>query len=265
MKLITKAWLGLVAVAAFSIPAVEAAADTQVSVSAGQTWASIVAQHCRQGTQPAALAQYNRMSVNTPLRPGQRINIPASLSNARSASVQSTQGTVTVDGAAARRGQALAVGQTIATGAGSAADIVLDNGSVMRVGPNTRLRLDQLTLSGRSSNTSTNLQNGSVTMQVTRMNRDSAFTVSTVSAVAGVRGTYFYISYDENTRDVGVACYSGRVDVGRAVTGADGSSSIDPNGAVVVNAGHATTIHGDTGAVDTPFPIPGRIEWVDEE
>lgn len=254
-------FLAAVAASICLLPASELSADTNYTVRPGESWASITAAQCRQDIQPAALAQYNGASVSSRPAPGTTIRIPDSLSNTRSARLQSFQGNVTVDGRAAQRGQALSAGQTIVTAANSQADVVLDNGSVMRVGANTRLGLTQMALSGRSSNTSTNLQNGSVTMQVTRLNRDSSFSVSTVSAVAGVRGTYFYINYDENSQDVGVACYTGKVIVGRTATDAAGNNSVDPNGSVEVGAGYATTLRGDGSPAERPFPIPGQIQW----
>jgi len=258
----SKIIIGIIAALAV-MPATNVLADATYNVRPGESWASIAAAQCRQGTQPAALAQYNGMSVATPPQAGAAIRIPDSLSNSRSAVLQSFQGSVTINNAAAGRNQALRPNDTIATGANSSADVVLDNGSVMRLGANTRIAISQLALQGRNSNTGAALQNGSVTMQVTRMNRGSTFSVSTVSAVAGVRGTYFYISYDEATRNVGVACYTGNVQVGRATTDANGNTVVDPNGAVEVRAGHATTINGQSGAVENPFPIPGRIEWVE--
>jgi hypothetical protein len=262
MKLL-KAFSGLLALAALMVPAA-ATADQSYTVRSGETWASIAAAQCRQGTQAAALAQYNRSSASSPLRPGSTITIPDSLSNRRGATLQSAQGTVTVNNRSASAGQALSASDTIVTGPSSRADVMLDNGSVMRLGPNTRISLSQLAMNGRNLSTGTNLQNGSMTMQVTRLNRESSFSVNTVSAVAGVRGTYFYISYDESTGDLGIACYSGRVVVGNATTDAAGNAVIDSATAVNVDAGHATTVDGASGAVTQPFPIPGRIQWADE-
>lgn len=259
-----KPLLGL-AVAAFLIPAASASADRSYAVKPGETWATVTTAQCRAGVQPAQLAQMNSLSVATPLRGGQAINIPSSLDKARTAKLQSFQGSVTVNGAAAQRNQTLNPNDTLATAAGAAADVVLDNGSVMRVGANTRITITQLAMNGNSTSTGTQLANGSVTMQVTRLNHASSFTVSTVSAVAGVRGTYFYISFDEATQNVGVACYSGRVDIGQPVTGPNGETLVNPTGAVAVPAGHAATIDGATNAVSAPFPIPGRIEWADAE
>lgn len=246
-----------------SVPAAVAMASYQnYQVRPGDTWSSIASTQCRQGTQPAALAQYNQASVNTPLRPGQTVRIPNSLSRSRQATLQSFQGGVTINGRAASRNASLNQNDTIETNANGRADVVLDNGSVMRVGPNTRITLSQLSLNGRNANTATSMERGSVSMQVTRMNRGSSFQVSTVSAVAGVRGTYFYVNVDPDTNDVGIACYTGRVVVGRPVIDENGQETIEVD--KTVDAGFATTINGETGAAQDPFPIPDRILWEDE-
>ena len=93
-------------------------------------------------------------------------------------------------------------------------------------------------------------------MKVTKLSRKSNFNVSTVTAVAGVRGTYFYVNYDENSEDVGIAVYKGAVDVSveEKVTEAP----------VRVEKGYATTIHGSKD-IEEPFPIPAKIKWVEEE
>lgn len=262
MKL-TKVLTGLIAVAAMMIPAATTFAgnDYAYRVQAGESWATIARKECRQGVQASTLARYNGVAETA--TPTGSVKIPFELSKKRTAKIQASQGSVTVDGAAATRGQFVAENQTIVTAANGRVEVVLDNGSVMRIGPNTRLKMTGLTLSGRDQNTSTELQSGSVTMQVTRMNRNSSFSVSTVSAVAGVRGTYFYVNYDENSKDVGIACYTGKVIVGRTKTDEAGNTVIDETSAVDVNQGFATTITGGSGAVAQPFPIPGKIEWVE--
>lgn len=263
---ISKFLAGIVAVAALVVPAgILSADDVNYTVRPGESWASIASTQCRQGTQPAALAQYNNMSVSTPLRPNQAIRIPESLSNRRSATLRSAQGSVLVNNAAATTNQALSASDTIVTGNNGRADVMLDNGSVMRLGPNTSISLAQLSMNGRSQSTGTNLQRGSMTMQVTRMNRGSSFTVNTVSAVAGVRGTYFYISYDDVTGDLGIACYSGRVILGGSRQDEGGNVVMDDaTPPVNVDADHAVTIDGATGTISEPFQIPGRIQWAGE-
>ena len=90
-------------------------------------------------------------------------------------------------------------------------------------------------------------------MRVTRLTQESQFSVSTVTAVAGVRGTFFYVNYDEDTKDVGVAVYSGAVSV----------EANEADEGVIVESGYATIVHGEE-EIETPFPIPARIRWLDE-
>lgn len=249
--------LGIAVVALISIPATAIFADESVTVGNGEGWAQLAEKHCRQGTSAAALARYNGKSVSD--KPSGKITIPSSLSKQRSAKITSITGDVQVDGKKASKNQSVSKGQTITTGSGSRADVQLDNGSVMRLGADSSLKMTELALDGKASTTSTALEKGSASMQVTRLNRGSSFNVSTVSAVAGVRGTYFYINYDEKSKDVGIACYSGKVVVGRVKE--DGS--VDSQSTVNVNAGYATTINGKTGEAQSPFPIPAKIEWAE--
>lgn len=251
--------LGTLVVAILLVPAITIFADKTVTVKSGEGWAQLAEKYCKDGTSAAALARYNGKSVST--TPSGSIKIPSSLSNERSAKITSVSGTVEVNGKAASKNQSLAKGQTVTTGSGSRADIQLDNGTVMRLGADSKLKITELVLEGRASSTSTDLEKGSASMQVTRLNRGSSFSVSTVSAVAGVRGTYFYINSDDKSKDVNIACYSGKVVVSRI--NADGS--VDTKNPVSVNAGYATTINGKTGEAEKPFPIPAKIEWADSD
>ena len=237
------------------------AADYQVyKVKKGDTLRSISVKYLKSPKLWKHFLAYNKLKNGNQIKPGMKLKIPYSISKMRVAKVKFAVGNVKVikNGKAykARRGMYLLQNHTILTGSKGKAELILDEGSVIRVGAKTKFALKNYAYRGKSRKTNLGLNKGSLAMKVTKLSKKSNFQVSTVTAVAGVRGTFFYVNYDENSEDVGIAVYTGAVDVSV-------EEDADKDG-VRVEKGYATTIHGAKD-IEEPFPIPAKIKWVGEE
>lgn len=211
------------------------------------------------------LLAYNQITHPKQIVRGEtQLKVPFSISKNRFAKVTMTVGNVNVkraNGAVEpmKTGSTLLKNDAIITAAGSRAEVQLDEGSVVRVGPETEFALASYGYGANGArDTNLNLANGSMSMRVTKLTGSSDFKVSTVTAVAGVRGTFFYVNYDKNSKEVGIAVYSGKVEVGKE----DKNGKIEANDKVAVSAGHATKISAE-GKASPVFKIPGKIEWAD--
>jgi hypothetical protein len=117
-----------------------------------------------------------------------------------------------------RRGSALAAGSVIKTGDGARAELTFPDGSVVRVGPASELKLEA---AGFDSTTKTvkveaEVVGGKAWAKVaTLVGDDAQFKVKTKNAVAGVRGTIFRVNVDQDQATV-VKVYNGSVAVGGA-------------------------------------------------
>ncbi len=235
---------------------------TTYTVERGDTPATIAQKTLKDPGMFPLLMRYNNITSPDQLTPGTEIRIPFSVSQNRRARVNYVSGQVQGregEGkpvASLSQGDVLLENHQIRTGNDGRIELVLDEGSVVRIGPNTNFVLKGYNY-GENANRNTNvgLSSGSMTMRVTRLTQDSQFNVSTVTAVAGVRGTFFYVNFDEESQDVGIAVYSGAVAV---------QSEERPENNVTVDSGYATVVRGGE-EVESPFPIPGQIKWLDEE
>ncbi len=124
----------------------------------------------------------------------------------RVASVQSVSGSVSVLRAGtsewipATVDMKLYQGDEIKTGGKSKAVIELDDGTVMQVTSLAHMTMDQLSKSLRGKNTNIDLEVGKSWMKVKKLNvKADNFNVSTPTAVAGVRGTYFSTEVEQTT------------------------------------------------------------------
>ncbi len=113
-------------------------------------------------------------------------------------------------------GQNLDAKDIVKTGAKSKVEIKLSDGSVIRVAPNSQIRMKSL-IGGKSKRQmSFKLQAGKVWANVSKaLGTDEKFEVETKNAVAGVRGTIFRVdSFDDESTLVRV--YTGAVAVSNA-------------------------------------------------
>ncbi len=146
-------------------------------------------------------------------------------------------------------GDALGAGDVITTSAQSLAVIDLANGTTLKLREKTTLAIDSI-----GDQTSVNLTAGGVfTTIVGKLT--GRFSVRTQSALAGVRGTEFFIAYGRTIDaqpDVWLCVNSGIVDVSIPDTGQD----------VQVKAGLGINIVGGT-KITTPrrYPWTRHLNW----
>lgn len=138
----------------------------------------------------------------------------------------------------AAAGSELRPGDRLLTGAGAAADVVLDDGSRLQVGEGAALEPAALGLRADASrDVSFRLIAGRVVARVAKLARKNArFEIKTPTGTAGVRGTAFLVEVAPEGRSR-VAVFSGAVRVtGQGAGGA---------GAVVVRANEETVVEND--------------------
>jgi len=117
------------------------------------------------------------------------------------AEVTAVRGTANINGAAAKRGDAVASGATIVTGARSSLDLFLDvNGPNITVGEDTQVTLAELSAdtSGPTPviTTKINLKEGRLSGYVKKSSEQSVYTISTPTVTAAVRGTKYLVTAD---------------------------------------------------------------------
>ncbi|MBL8992342.1 MAG: FecR domain-containing protein [Spirochaetia bacterium] len=132
----------------------------------------------------------------------------------------SVKGKVTVQSgsssAMAKEKQDIQEGDFIVTESGSDATLTLATGSVIKIGPSTRMRISKNTVKNDDgSSFSVGLSAGSISSKVAKLkNSQDSFSIYTPTAVAGVRGTDFSVAagLDGSSR---VQVKEGSVDVSK--------------------------------------------------
>jgi hypothetical protein len=141
------------------------------------------------------------------------------------------KGDVTAAGAKVKRGAELAPGSTVKTGADSRAELTFPDGSVVRIGPSSELKLEAAAYDGKTKETKVEatLVGGQAWAKVSKLvGDDSKFNVKTQNAVAGVRGTIFRVNVDKDDATV-VKVYNGAVAVAAPVlAGPDNTANTGP-------------------------------------
>jgi len=190
--------------------------------------------------------------------PGQHLKVPERLLRwtAVPARLAHVEGQVTVDNLPAAAGQAVQPGQTVATAADSSAVVLLDDGSRIRMSPDTALRIDQhrrYALHGSTADSASlqreeegtfaatmRLIRGGIEVLASKVLRAKPLDVQTPTAVVGVRGTEYRV------RDGGVApgtrteVLDGVVAAGTATAATTAERGI--GGEVSVSAGQGVAI-----------------------
>ncbi|NLX90395.1 MAG: hypothetical protein GXZ07_02185 [Firmicutes bacterium] len=118
----------------------------------------------------------------------------------------------------ARKNMEIKNGDRVITGNDGTCEFKYDDGSVSRIGPNSRVDISALSRTGADGSETTvlNVKRGSIwnnTKQVVK--RNSRFEVNTPAAAASVRGTQFYINV-ESFLDTIVRVYTGLVGLASA-------------------------------------------------
>lgn len=116
-----------------------------------------------------------------------------------------------------KRNQQLEAGGSLKTGADSRAELTFPDGSVVRLGPSSELKIgSDVAFDGKTKQVKveTELVGGAAWAKVaTLVGSDAQFKVKTQNAVAGVRGTVFRVNVDKDEATV-VKVYNGSVAVG---------------------------------------------------
>ena len=122
-------------------------------------------------------------------------------------------------------GESIAFGATITTGSESSANLLLTNGTLTRLGENTKLVLTALyqkSFKGTNqkagdlkkevspSRIVLNLETGNLVVEARKLSKQSSFLISTKVAHAGIRGTQFKVSASADSTELSVL--EGRVD-----------------------------------------------------
>lgn len=169
-----------------------------------------------------------------------------------------SKGSVKIQSAAnktsdAKVGSKVYEGDTIVTGADSRAKVVMSDRNVINISPDTQIKIAQYqndSASGKK-NVELDLVKGKVRNNVEqKYEGDNSFQVKTPTAVAGVRGTQFVVSFDPGTRMTSVVTFKGAVSL----------ASITPQGQTVgepvtVKKGESTTVAPEA-APEPPKAMP---------
>jgi hypothetical protein len=123
------------------------------------------------------------------------------------------------------------LGDTIVSGAGKA-KISLNDGTVISVGENTRIRLSMYQSTSNSLTTRLNIARGVLRLLVARITTGGQFEIESETAIAAVRGTDWLMDVTADTTSVAI------------ITGAVAVSSTAKPGATVVldTPGHGTDV-----------------------
>jgi hypothetical protein len=141
----------------------------------------------------------------------------------------------------------------IKTGANSKVEIKFDDGSLLQLTSDSVAQLKEYNLASNGRNSNINLDKGSIFANVNKLKKESQFQISTKTAIAGVRGTEFFVGIDESKK-VTVEVYEGAVAV--ASTGNLAEK-------VVVDQGYEATVSDKNQKPNSPQKIKRsrRVEW----
>jgi hypothetical protein len=127
-----------------------------------------------------------------------------------------------------KAGDFLRQGSKIVTGPKASVSLVFENGCIVQVNPQTEFFIDQFTqepFDGKKfnyqkldkepacSHTTLSVSEGSIFVDVAKLNKNSSYQVSTPLGVAGIRGTSFYVAskFNDKSAPVAVGVAEGKV------------------------------------------------------
>ncbi len=111
-----------------------------------------------------------------------------------------------------RKGTAVLQGDTVVTSSGSTVIIRLVTGSKVKIKANSKLSFSRLS---KSKATNLYLHRGGIFAKVTKLRGRQKFNVRSVSTLAGVRGTHFYM-HTLKDNDIWLCVNEGNVEVGES-------------------------------------------------
>lgn len=188
----------------------------EVTVKNDQSLKTFVKKELKKSQFKNDLLRYNNLKEED-FKPGLKIKIPYSISKDRAAKVRFVKGSVKRKSNGKwtmirRAGTVLLQNDLIKTGKSSKVEIQFDDGSLLQLTSDSQLSLKEYAYSKNGRKSNLNLKNGAIFANVNKLRKRSQFKVTTVTAVAGVRGTEFFVSLDKN-KNMKVEVYKGRVDV----------------------------------------------------
>jgi len=170
------------------------------------------------------VARINKLPDANRIAPGQILRIPARLlrADAVGATVVSVTGDVQANGIPAQAGATLSEGQSLQTGSGGSAVVLLADGSRVQIAPSSLAEVaasrkfgarlpaaatasaEDVAAAGTSDGLfagTMRLLRGSVEVFATKVLRAKPLEVVTPTAVVGVRGTHYRVGFDEAVSD----------------------------------------------------------------
>lgn len=161
-------------------------------------------------------------------------------------------------------GSKILPGETVVSGKDSRAKIVMSDRNVMNISPETTLKIEQYTNDPKTGekNVQLNLLDGKARNNVEQKydGEKSKFIMKTATAVAGVRGTQFFVAYNAQNQTTQVVTLKGQVSF--APVTVDGSVGKP----VMVNKGQATSVSPGAVAPEPPKTLPKEeLNKVDKE
>lgn len=173
--------------------------------------------------------------------------------NVRVASIQSFNGNVKVqrmhdtEWIEAEQGMQLYEGDVVKTGGRSKVVIELDDGSITQLASLATMKMERLKKNLRGKDTNLDVEIGKTWMKVKKLNKKTdSFNVSTPTAVAGVRGTYFSTEVEETT-DSTFDVFDGEISVAQRQ---------NRNQAVIVKSNHRSKVKQGASTPTAPGQIP---------
>lgn len=177
-----------------------------------------------------ALARLNGLKDPNVIRPGQVLDVPRSMINfanqpklAMGGTLQSANGSVTINGTPAQAGAAIAEGAQVQTAAGSSAVVKLSDGSTVQLMPRSLAQVVSshgYAMKDPSSSISTTWFSGAIRLVEGVINvaanklaqRKEPMNVTTPTSNVGIRGTEFRVAYeDPATRTARTEVLEGKV------------------------------------------------------
>ncbi|MFN8943809.1 MAG: FecR domain-containing protein [Pseudobdellovibrionaceae bacterium] len=161
-------------------------------------------------------------------------------------------------------GSKILSGETVVSGIDSRAKIVMSDRNVINISPETQLKIEQYKNDPKTGekNVELNLIDGKVRNNVEQKydGEKNKFIMKTATAVAGVRGTQFFVAFSSKTQITQVVTLKGQVSFAPvSVSGTVGSS-------VFVNKGESTSVGAGAPAPEPPQVLPKEeLKKVDKE
>lgn len=128
-----------------------------------------------------------------------------------------------------KQGDRIPPGSTIFTGMDATTVLSIQDKGVVQVLPFTEVTITEEGLADPTKTTTDiNLRTGEIELNIEGGLYSPSFQVFTTNAVAGVKGTHFWVSYNKEKKLSTVGVYKGEVEV--KTRGSDKSSLVSPNG-----------------------------------